>query len=104
MDASSKCVDLTGGFAGDKGDTLIVKIIANSNALSLNNDDNDTTATGNIYKGVELYPGEGIDVGMFGMYRMTTVPSELCLNDAIATGTTRRICSTYSNYVTYADA
>ena len=87
-------------------DSIILKIIANSNALSLSKDDNDTTATGNIYKGVELYPGDGISVGMFGMYRMTTatVPSELCLNDAIAIVTTRRICSTYSNYVTYADA
>ena len=74
--------------------------------MSLSKDDHDTTATGNIYKGVELYPGDDINVGMFGMYRMTTatVASELCLNDAITTASSRRICSTYSNYVTYADA
>ena len=57
-DASSKCADLSDGGATDQGDTLIVKIIANSNALSLSNNDNDTTATGNIYRGVELYPGD----------------------------------------------
>ena len=88
-------------------DSIILKIIANSNALTLKSSDNDTTATGNIYKGVELVPGSGSVAGMFGMYKMTTatVAAELCLNDAIATtATTRRICSTYSNYVTYTDA
>ena len=66
--------------------------------------DNDSTGTG-TYMGVELVPGSGGAAGMFGMYKMTdaTVAAELCLNDAILTATTR-ICSTYSHYVTYADA
>ena len=69
--------------------------------MSISNDDNDTTATGNIYKGVELYPGNGADtVGMFGMDWATTSGATLCLHAAAG----KRICSTYSNYVDYTAA
>ena len=68
--------------------------------MSLNINDSDTTATGNIYKGVELYPGDGINVGMFGMDKTITAANDLCL----ATEGGERICSTYPNYVDYSDA
>ena len=68
--------------------------------MQLDNDDNDTTASGNIYKGVELYPGDGTDPGFFGMYKDLSTSADLCLGD---TGG-ERICSTYSRYVDYTDA
>ena len=73
--------------------------------MQLDNDDNDTTASGNIYKGVELYPGanDGSTVGMFGMDFTAAAATDLCLHAAIATPG-KRICSTYSNYVDYTDA
>ena len=67
----------------------------------MDNDDNDTTASGNIYKGVEIYPGDDSSaVGMFGMDFNAGATTELCL--AAAAG--ERICSTYSSYVDYTDA
>ena len=52
--------------------------------------DNDTTATGNIYKGIEVYPG------LFGN-TAATATAEYCQGDS------KRICSSYSRHVSYAD-
>ena len=95
----------TTGLITAVADSIILKIIANSNALTLKSSDNDSTGTG-TYMGVELVPGSGSAKGMFGMFEMVDVTAavELCLNALNTTATTRRICSTYSNYVTYTEA
>ena len=71
MVTNAQCADMASDTPGTKADSLIVKIIANSNALTLNNDDKDSSTTaGNLYKGVELYPSSdasGAAKGMFGM-------------------------------------
>ena len=81
-------------------DSVILKMIANSNAISL--DDVDDTGS-DVYKGVELYPGASGTSGMFGMYEEGADNTTLCLaTKAAAAG--ERICSTYSNYVTFTEA
>lgn len=75
--ALCQALEGAGGTASttDQADTLILKIIANSNALSLNNDDKDSsTAAGNLYKGVELYPSGPSSTGAVGMFGMAKVP------------------------------
>ena len=103
--AGSTCASVSGGGWGD---SLILKIIANSNALSLSNDDNDTTASGNIYKGVELYPpADTSTAGMFGMVKFpTTTPATTPTKDHLCLSKDggKRMCSTYSRYVTYKEA
>ena len=107
MKKTVECVAASNGCAAtaaaEYADTVILKIIANSNALQLDNDDSDTTASGNIYKGVELYPGDGTVPGFFGMYKDFSTSDDLCLHSAADFGG-KRICSTYSNYVDYAEA
>ena len=105
---NDECKDISGAAAGTKADSLILKIIANSNALSLNNDDKDSSTTsGNIYNGVELYPSTSTAFGFFGMAKLSgtgDTQDNLCkvLKDD---GTTyAAICSTYSINVTYSEA
>ena len=82
-----------------------MKILANSNALSLNSVDKDSSiiTENNVYKGVEIYPSISTNVGMFGMKAISGSPNaaELCIGDI---GDSARICSTYSNYVNYLEA
>ena len=65
---NAECKAINTAATDIKADSLILKIIANSNALTLNNDDKDSSTTaGNIYNGVELYPSTTGAVGFFGM-------------------------------------
>ena len=103
--ANVECKTIT--VVGTYGATLIFKMLANKNAISLNLDDLDTSvaAETNVYKGVELFPSSDGYLGMFGMMGLINGLSTnelLCLADS--TNQSTRICSTYSKYVSYLDA
>ena len=103
--ANVECKTIT--VVGTYGATLIFKMLANKNAITLNLNDLDTSVAveTNVYKGVELFPSIVGTPGMFGMDGLTNAFSTselLCLADSANPVT--RICSTYSKYVSYLDA